>query len=62
MKLEGAEWINLAHDMDSFKSLANMAANFQFPLNEGSALPGSSTGSCGPIILVMGLPRSTLLS
>lgn len=56
MKLEGAEWINLAQDMDSFKSLANLAANFKFPLNEGNALPGRRTDSCGSKILVMGPP------
>jgi len=56
VKLEDAEWINLAQDRDSFKSLANMAADFQFPLNEGNALTDSGTDSCGPKILVMGLP------
>lgn len=62
MKLEGAEWINLVQDRDSFKTLANLAASCQFPLNEGSALAGSRTDSCGPKILVMGVYRLTLLS
>jgi hypothetical protein len=39
-----------------------MAANFQFPSNEGTELTGSRTDSCGPKILVMRLNRPTLFS
>ena len=46
VKLEGAEWINLAQDRDGFKYLANVGASFQFPLNDGSELTRSRIDRC----------------
>ena len=43
VEVEGSEWVNLAQVRDNFVFLANMTATFQFPLNDGRALPRTMT-------------------